>query len=382
METAKNRLLYIDNLRLLMIVFVIMLHLGVTYSGFGMWYYKEGAPISFASSVFFGFYLSLTQGYFMGFLFLIAGYFVPGAYDKKGCPKFVKDRLIRLGIPALIYILIVNPLMLYYQLGVYNNSPDPTFLKFYLSGYIGNFSFLSGTGPMWFAVALLIFTLIYGLIRSLYPIRHENAKIPVQPTAKAIWLLIFLISVSAFLIRTVQPIGTSILNMQLCYFAQYVILFVVGILAYRYDLFQQLRYNTGKKWLIFGVLFGFVSWGVLMITGGALEGMKALNGGFTWQSALYSLWESFIAVSIDVGLLAVFKEKLNRQSKFVKKLSENSFAVYVFHPPIITAAAMLFLPVALPPTAKFAVMCVVCLPLCFLAAHFIARRIPFLKHIL
>ncbi len=42
METSEERLLYIDNLRVLMIVFVIVQHLAVTYSGFGSWYYKEG----------------------------------------------------------------------------------------------------------------------------------------------------------------------------------------------------------------------------------------------------------------------------------------------------------------------------------------------------
>ena len=35
MGKGKERLLYIDNLRLLMIVFVVIMHLAVTYSGFG-----------------------------------------------------------------------------------------------------------------------------------------------------------------------------------------------------------------------------------------------------------------------------------------------------------------------------------------------------------
>jgi peptidoglycan/LPS O-acetylase OafA/YrhL len=39
-ENEKGRLLYVDNLRLLIIVFVVMHHLAVTYSGFGSWYYK------------------------------------------------------------------------------------------------------------------------------------------------------------------------------------------------------------------------------------------------------------------------------------------------------------------------------------------------------
>ena len=65
----KERLLYIDNLRLLVIVFVVMQHLFVTVSGIGMWYYFEGAQLDTLSTIWFEFYQSFTQGYFMGLLF-------------------------------------------------------------------------------------------------------------------------------------------------------------------------------------------------------------------------------------------------------------------------------------------------------------------------
>ena len=39
--------------------------------------------------------------------------------------------------------------------------------------------------------------------------------------------------ICTFLVRIVQPIGTNILNMQLCFFSQYILLFSVGVLAWR-----------------------------------------------------------------------------------------------------------------------------------------------------
>lgn len=377
MENRKERLLYIDYIRLLVIVFVVVQHLAVTYTGMGGWYYKEGAPLDLLTQASFGFYQSLTQGYFMGLLFLIAGYFAPGAYDKKGFGKFIRDRLVRLGIPALIYILIIHPLIACYLLGY---GAQVGFWSFY-SGYFTTLGVLSGSGPLWFVIALLIFSIVYGLIRRVVPAAGA-AKREMEPSSKNIWILILIIAACAFLIRIVQPIGTSFYNMQLCYFAQYIVLFIVGILAFRHNLFAKIPYRAGKKWLIFGVVAGFFSWSALMLNGGALTGGQELNGGFTWQSAGFSLWESFIAVAIDVGLIAIFREKCNRENKFFKTLSDNSFAVYVFHPPIIIAAAMLFAPVQLPIAAKFAIMCIVCLPLCFLAAHFIVRKIPLLKKVM
>lgn len=381
MEVREKRLLYMDNLRLLMIIFVVIQHLAVTYSGFGSWYFKEGKPIGLISTIIFGFYQSFTQGYFMGLLFLIAGYFVPGAYDKKGFGKFLKDRFIRLGIPVLIYMLVINPFILYVELGLYWVRPKPGFVSFYLR-YLGNFSFINGSGPMWFALALLIFTVIYGLIRLIKPRNIEAPRKNIELGFHNIWILIFLIAVWAFLIRTVQPIGTSVLNMQLCYFSQYIILFIVGIYAYRNNLFSKIDYKSGKKWLMFGILGGFISWLILLLAGGALKGMTAFNGGWTWQSAGYAIWESFIAVATDVGLLALFREKYNRQGRLIKILSDSSFAVYVFHPPIIIAAAILFSTIQLIPIIKFIILCIVCVPICFTVAHFIVRRIPLLKSVM
>ena len=108
--------------------------------------------------------------------------------------------------------------------------------------------FLSGTGPMWFAVALFGFSLIYGLVR-LISRRSAPAsgRKQLEPTLGMAVSLILIIAVFAFLIRIVQPIGTDILNFQLCYFASYIVLFIVGIIAYRNNLFAKISYRAGKR---------------------------------------------------------------------------------------------------------------------------------------
>ena len=104
-----KRLKYIDNIRLLVIIFAVIMHVAVTYSGFGEWGYKEDGQIGAVQTVIFGFYQAFTQGFAMGVMFLIAGYFIPEAYDKKGFSKFIKDRLVRPGIPTLTFMLIIGP---------------------------------------------------------------------------------------------------------------------------------------------------------------------------------------------------------------------------------------------------------------------------------
>jgi glucan biosynthesis protein C len=371
-ETAstKERLLYIDNLRLLVIVLVVSIHLAVTVSGLGSWYYVYGTHLDTLSTVWFAFYQSFTQGYFLGLLFMISGFFVAASYDRKGFGGFVGDRFKRLVIPTLIFMIAIDPFIGYIELG---NK---------LTGF-NLINFLSATGPMWFAAALFGFSLIYGLVRLT---AHRSAVAPdrkrLNLTSGLTVSLILVIAVFAFLIRIAQPIGTSILNFQLCYFSSYIALFIVGIVAYRNNWFAKISYRAGKRLVIGVIVLGFLVWFVLVVVATATGTTTALLGGLTWQSAAFSVWESSVAVLMSLGLIAVFREKFNRQSKLVKTLSDNSFAVYMFHPMIIIPVTILFAPLVLYPVAKWLLLCVICIPLCFAATYFVFRRIPLLKKIL
>lgn len=375
----KFRFLYIDNLRLLMIVLVVTQHLAVTYSGIGSWYYIDFKELDTLSYVFFGLFQSFTQAYFMGLLFLISGCFVAKSYDKKGSKKFITDRLIRLGIPTLIYMLVIHPFNVYVILG--QTWARPMFFKFYFN-YLISFNFIGESGPLWFAFALLIFNCVYVLERIL----SKNSKIKQQmkvPGTKEILLLILLIGVVAFLIRLVQPIDTSIINMQLCFFSQYIILFMIGVKAGRYDWFSKITYQVGRRWLFAALVPGIIIWIVLMVVGGALDGgFDLYKGGLKWQSAAYALWETFVAVSMSIGLIGIFREKYNKQSKLVKILSDNSFGVYMFHAPIIISISLIMANLQLYPIAKFFLACIIGLPLSFAISHFVFRRIPLLKNVL
>ena len=380
MIKTKNRLLYIDNLRLFMIILVVMMHLAVTFSGLGNWYYTESNELGTVQLIIFGFFQSFLQGFFMGILFLIAGYFIPSSYDKKGFSKFIKERLIRLGIPTLLYMIFIHPFIMLVLLNNGNFFSKKT-ASIYLNHFVF-FNFISASGPLWFAFALLFFSLIYALYRKfIKPIGiNKDKKFP--KTSKII-LLILIISFFAFVIRMFLPIGTSVINMQLCYFSQYIILFIIGIECRRSRWFEKLTYSSGKTWLISGLFLGFTIWTIIMLTGGALDGnLDKFNGGLTWQNAAYALWESFAAVSMSIGLISLFKEKYNTQNKLIKTMSENTFSVYVFHAPIIIGISLLFKEISLIPIIKFIISTIISIPICFLFSNYIIRKIPFLRKFL
>ena len=380
----KGRHFFIDNIRLFVIILVVIVHIVCIYADIGDFYYTENdsSSLDLFSTIFFAFFQMFSQGYFMGLLFLIAGFFVPGSYDKKGFYKFIKDRLVRLGIPTLIYTLAINPFIEYFLVGIHWKKVN-SFFDYY-SDYITSFQFIEETGPLWFAAALLIFSFIYACVRlvtSKSNMFNEN-ELKTPETKQIIWLIL-LITICAFTIRQIYPFGTDVFNFKLCFFSQYVVFFIVGIVAYRNGWFMKFDYKSSLRWLKAALIPGALAWLALMLFGGAVEGKfdSLYTGGLHWQSAAYALWESFTGVSMSIGLITLFREKFNKQKNFTKALSDNAFAVYVFHPPIVIGITLAMKSIALPPAVKILMAALVILPACFVTTHYLVRRVPLLKKV-
>jgi hypothetical protein len=92
-------------------------------------------------------FVAANQAFFMGLFLLISAYFVPGSYDRKGAGRFLKDRLIRLGIPLVVYSWIIDPLLGYVRQIWLKGLRMPTW-----GDLLGHFrgGALIGSGPLWF----------------------------------------------------------------------------------------------------------------------------------------------------------------------------------------------------------------------------------------
>jgi len=123
MTHVRSRMHYIDHIRSLVIILVVFVHAGVTYSGIGRWYYVENSAPDVATGFLLAAFLSFTQAFSMGLLFWIAGYFAASSCDRKGIRSFLADRAVRLGIPTLLYMLLINPLLGYILAGLETSPP-------------------------------------------------------------------------------------------------------------------------------------------------------------------------------------------------------------------------------------------------------------------
>ena len=374
------RLAFIDNIRWVMIILVLSMHSADTYSPFGNWYYVEHPALGPASVLFFGLYQSLLQGFFMALLFFIAGYFTPGALDRKGPGRFLWDRFVRLGVPTLLYMLVIGPLTEYFVSRTWR-TPD-SFVKAWW-GHIVDGEVFGMTGPMWFCAALLIFCAVYAALRSVSLPAAARPSPAVALNDRNVLLLVAGVALATFLGKVVLPAGASFYNMHLADFPSYIILFSAGIFAYRDDWLTRLSYGFGLRWGVTALVAGCVLWPILIVSGGALRGSFAsFDSGWHWQNLGMCLWAALICVGVSLGLIALFREKLNVQRRIARLMSANAFAVYLFHPPILIMLALALSPLAAPAVVKFLLLTAVGLLANFTAAEYVFRRIPLLNRIL
>jgi len=376
--SGRPRLLYIDNLRILLTILVILLHLAIGYGAQGDWYYNEEGEVGMASALIMTTFVVINQAFFMGLFFMISSYLSPVSYDRKGAVPYLLDRFKRLGIPLLFYTVVIQPLLVY-TLRVHYGFQGS--LRQFLS--LARFHAL-GVGPLWFVETLLIFALFYVLWRCLTkPMRNPVQSDDKAPGNAAIALFVLALGVVTFVVRIWLPVGWWFepLHLQLAHFPQYIALFVLGIVAYRRNWFAAITDAQGRIWMVAALVLVplFLAVG---IAGGVLEGnLTPFLGGVHWQSFAYSVWEQCMCAAMVVTLLVWFRNRFDRQGRLARAMSAAAYAVYVFHAPVIVLLALALSGIRLEMGVKFVLVAPVAVALCFLIGYYI-KKLPLARSIL
>ena len=104
-----SRLFFIDHLRAALVILVVLHHIALVYSGIPPFYYFEPPTNDILAGLVFLVFVLVNQAWFMGAFFLLAGYFTPGSFERKGPASFLKERLLRLGVPLIVFYIRTQP---------------------------------------------------------------------------------------------------------------------------------------------------------------------------------------------------------------------------------------------------------------------------------
>lgn len=288
---AKQRLHYLDNLKVFLTVLIIFHHAGQTYGDGGDWAYKPSNPAEIMPWIWH--FFTVNAAFIMGLFFLISGYFVPTSYDKKGCKVFILKKLTHLGIPLLI-----------------------------IGGLISTLSGKLEVAHMWFVESLLLFCLVYALLRQV--IKPATGNCGSKPTLIGISILGLVMGIGCYFIRQASPQDDWIwlfgfLHIEPAHYLQYVMMFVLGILAKRFNWLEKMSNTTGAVSLLTGSLLAI--------------GIYVRNGGW-WNDFVtewFGIYESMLCVFISFGLLWLSRLVFNQTSAFMQWCASQAYGAYIVH---------------------------------------------------
>ena len=355
---------------------VILHHTAITYGAMGGWFYYELKPSGAPSSLLLTLFCATNQAYFMGFFFLLAGYFTPPSLERKGYARFLGDRFLRLGLPLLAFIVFLGPLTAAMVTASQGKGFWPTCVYLWNHAVIIN-------GPMWFTQALLMFSIGYCAWRAMAGSPLKKVEQTPKPVPAGRWWLLSALAAGAvaLAIRQVVPTGVNIIGLQLGYFSSYIFLFALGIAAWRYDWLRQLQWKNARAWIV-GLIATWTAMPAAILIARTLNGPGKSNfgGGLSWTAVFYALWEPLVAWGLIAAWLLLFRAHMNRVSPFWTWLNRRAYAVYIIHPPILVGVALLLHPMVAPALVKFCVTGSLACIACWLVADPLVR-LPGLRRV-
>jgi fucose 4-O-acetylase-like acetyltransferase len=354
-----------DNLRVLVIAAVVAWHTAQAYLEGSPWYYMDRTTSKVWTAAFYPAYVISFLA--LGPLFLVAGWFSARSLARKGAGAFARARLLRLGVPLIVFILLIDRLAAY--LGDLGYGYRPSLAPYW--GVPPRYGGPYAVGSLWFVAALLAFSLAYAVLRRVHPApvarRWSGAQVMVVAA--------LLIAVTAFLVWQRWPLGDDhtfmLVEWQL--WPQGAGLFALGVWAGEAGSLEDLTAwarQLGWTALAAGALWAAVA--VYLESRGQLE--SALHGR-SWLVMLNVVLYSIISVAVTVWFTALIRARWSGGGPLRACAGRASYATYVLHPLVLTAIMVVFASLALVPELKFLVVAVVAIPVCFLAGY-AATRVP------
>jgi glucan biosynthesis protein C len=363
-ESSGNRILFLDNIRYLMVVFVVLLHAAGSYGTFGQYWYVGDAVTTIK---FFDLTTMIIDTFAMPVLFFIAGYFAVPNIQKKSPGVFLKDKLTRLGIPWLIGIILIVPIITYiYHYSRLNWKPVLSFGQLWINWIRDAIDFPTGFliidkslgffnhSAYWFISLLLfffiIFAIIYTLKRRFFPSSSIQEKTHSGKTMLLVMLSVCLSNIMMRVFVNMIPspyfdpwvIIAGVLQFQAWRLPVYIVYFALGVYAFSRNWFVKGNNFPGHPllWISICIIlcFGF---GVVVIMVMSNSGNLISNKISMGLIITLMLLRSFLRETLLIAFASIAFRYWNHPHKITETLAANSYNIYLVHLPLVVFLQLL-----------------------------------------
>lgn len=375
-RTVTGREVYLDNLKVVLITLIIVIHAVLGYAGLvQVWTYSELREVTLSPvTEFLVFIVAAPFGFFLiGLLFLVAGLFTAPSVERKGIAAYTRDRVLRLGVPYVVYVLTVQPTVTYVLGHPLGDAPGS-----YWDEYLAEEgSHRLDSGPLWFVGTLLVFSLGYAawvlLLRSWG--RHLASP---QVTVTGLALLAAVVGAVSFAVRVVAPYGSEAGKLDLNYWewpgclAAFCLGIVVSGQGWLHTVPNDIRRHSRTVTLVaVGLMFG-----ILLVAGLRDVVETELMGGPHALALAFSLIEALLVVFGPVWLLDVAQRRLRGRLPRGTALTRSAFGAFILQTPVLIGLALALRPVDFPAEVKALLVAVGGVALSYGLAHLLVSRVP------
>ena len=344
-NSNSDRISFLDHLRYLMVLLVVVLHAAISYSNFGPWWSVKEAN---ESSVFFDVVLLLFDVFPMPILFFIAGYFAIPSFRKKGRRLFLGRKFKRLGLPLLLTIPLISPLFGYihhYTRHGYSSlfGFGEYWLDYMKSALDFRVKILTSVDQfshshLWFMSLLLFFFILFAVLAR-NPLQRKPAGPKDTPETASHGSILALLAGVGFLTMLSTFIADSIFanpsNPDPWVSIANVLQFQPGKVISYALYFGMGAYAFHKKWFVAKELPGRLSlWTVLSILLSLcyLAALKhLLDSASIGIYLLFLFVKSFFCVSSFMAFTIWAHLHWTRPSRIDALLASNSYFIYITH---------------------------------------------------
>jgi glucans biosynthesis protein C len=383
---SRSRLDFVDAVRILLIMLVIAHHSVEPY----VTAHPPEIPLPDPPYTHGGVFLWVNATFFMGLFFFLAGYFTPGALDRKGVGTFAGDRVLRLGVPLVLGTILIAPLAGWAHIALDPSLPSVSYWTYLTRDFFGigpkpdywpqgvrwpAFSF----EYLWFIENLLVYSLIYAALRLIIP-KDEGTMFRDPPSHAAIAAYAILLAAASFVVRIWYPQNHWIfllgfIQMEPAHLPQYASLFAIGLFAGPRRWLETMPARRGLVWLAIGVVLAIIAYvfvGSGMVTTGGAEGSRH------WRVCTY---EAFLCAGFCVGLPVLCRELALGTGRLWRAMAPDVFAVYVFHFAVVLLLQWALIDAPMPKLVRLFATVIGAIIGSFALTHFVIMRLPFARRV-
>jgi hypothetical protein len=314
---------YLDNLKVVLIAGVIAVHGLLGYSPLDVWPYAlvREATLTEPAHI-----LAITVAgpfaiFLMALLFLVAGLLTPQSLQRKGSRRFVRDRLIRLGVPFLFFVAVLWPALLYALYRPLGHVTGSFWAETRLN--------IPDTGPAWFIGVLLVLSLLYAAWSGLRPPRTAPRR-RVALTPGVLALLAAGIAVASFVIRLWLPYASEApLDLNEWQWPECAGLFGLGVAAARQGWLAGVPTALARRARTVTIAAALGAAAYAGLAGPLGTEFTNLVGGPRWEAVLFAGLEGTLTVFGSVWLLSVAQRRLNQLHRRGRELARCSYAAFL-----------------------------------------------------